>query len=557
MTEAVITTSLVVVALGASALLLAATFSEREAAQDETRRRTRSVQLLERIAAAANEASTVEGALKTAIDEICVYTGWPVGHVYVPSPSDPDLLVPSQIWHLSDSERFATFKEVTEQMPLPRGRGLPGRVLAVGEPVWITDVNEDPNFPRSTVARDIGVRAAFGFPVLIGREVVGVLEFFSDGREQPNVALLDLMVNIGTQLGRVVERRRSREALESSEERARLIVETATDAFIAIDRASRVLEWNEVAEKIFGWSRDEIIGASMPETLMPEHYREAHYKGIARYFDTGEAPVLFQTIEVSALHRDGHEVPIELTIWPIKTGAEQQFNAFARDISERKRLESFREHFIANAAHELRTPVATMGGIIELLTEHDLQNEDESRKLLESLKRQGKRINRLINDLLDLTRLERGALQVDLQPVLLSRIVANAIETAPAPEGKSVKVDVGRNQMAVADPRRLEQIVTNLLSNAYRYGGDSIAVRSSTEGDRVVLVVEDNGSGVPDEFVAELFEPFSRGVNAAGAGGSGLGLAIVKMLSEASNAKIHYEHSDPSGARFVLRLPTA
>jgi PAS domain S-box-containing protein len=556
-TEALITTSVVVVALGASALLLAATLSEREAARDETRKKTRSVELLERIAVAANEASTVDAALQTAVDEICSYTGWPVGHVYLPSGADPDLLIPSRIWRLSDSQRFATFKEITEQMPLPRGRGLPGRVLANREPAWITDVTADPNFPRASVAQAIGVRGAFGFPILIGREVAGVLEFFSEELEKPDKSLLDLMGNVGAQLGRVVERQRSREALESSEERARLIVETATDAFIAIDRASRVVEWNEVAEKVFGWNRDEMIGASMPEKLMPERYREAHYKGVGRYFDTGEAPVLFETVEVAALHRDGHEIPIELTIWPTKTGSAQQFNAFVRDVSERKRLEAFREHFIANAAHELRTPVATMGGIIELLTEHDVQNEDEKRKLLSSLKRQGKRINALINDLLDLTRLERGALQVDLQPVLVNRIVANAIEGAPAPEGKNVTVDVGRDHMAVADPRRLEQIVTNLLSNAYRYGGDSIEVKSSVEDGRLMLIVEDNGTGVPDELVPELFEPFSRGANAVGAGGSGLGLAIVRMLAEASDAKIHYEPLDPYGARFVLRLPAA
>jgi PAS domain S-box-containing protein len=557
LTEAVITTSIVVVALGASALLLAATLSEREAARDETTRRTRSVRLLERIAVAANEASTVDAALESAVDAVCSYTGWPIGHVYLPSATNPDLLVPSPIWRLADSEKFSTFKEITEQMPLVRGRGLPGRVLANGEPAWITDVRVDPNFPRASAARAIGIRGAFGFPILIGREVVGVLEFFSEEHEEPDEPLLELMGNIGTQLGRVVERKRSREALESSEERARLIVETATDAFIAIDRASRVLEWNEVAEKVFGWSRDEIIGASMPETLMPERYREAHFKGIARYFDTGEAPVLFQTVEVAALHRDGHEIPIELTIWPIKTGSAQQFNAFVRDVSERKRLEAFREHFIANAAHELRTPVATMGGIIELLTEHDLESEEESRSLLDSLKRQGKRINSLINDLLDLTRLERGALQVDLQPVLLSRIVANAIEGAPAPEDKNVTVKVGRKHMVVADPRRLEQIVTNLLSNAYRYGGETIEIRSSIEDSRVELIVEDNGTGVPDELLPELFEPFSRGANATGAGGSGLGLAIVKMLAEVCDGKIHYEPGDPYGARFVLRLPAA
>jgi serine phosphatase RsbU (regulator of sigma subunit) len=164
--------------------------------------------LLQTIAAAANEASTVEGAMQTGVDQVCRYTGWPIGHVYLVAEDSTDELVPAAIWHLEDPERFERFRQVTEATRLVRGVGMPGRVLASGKPAWITDVTKDTNFPRAKLASDIGARAALACPVLIGREVVGVLEFFAEQVAEPDEPLLELLANVGTQLGRVIERKR-------------------------------------------------------------------------------------------------------------------------------------------------------------------------------------------------------------------------------------------------------------------------------------------------------------------------------------------------------------
>lgn len=119
-----------------------------------SRRNTAFLELLNAVAVASNEASTVEEAMQTSLDEVCRLTGWPVGHVYMSSSDDPDALVPTTLWHLDETERFETFRKVTETMPLGRGRGLPGRVLASGKPTWIIDVTKDmpamPHAPRKS-----------------------------------------------------------------------------------------------------------------------------------------------------------------------------------------------------------------------------------------------------------------------------------------------------------------------------------------------------------------------------------------------------------------------
>lgn len=175
--------------------------------------------LLVAVTQAANDCTNVEDALSRAISHVCAHTGWPVGHVYLVDAAGG--LRPTTIWHIDEPDRFETFRRVTELTPLAVGEGLGGRVLANGKPIWLPDVTVDSNFPRARIGEDIRVRGAFGFPILVGTEVVGVMEFFNDSPETPNPRLLTLMAQIGTDLGRAVERERARAAEEQlNDERA-------------------------------------------------------------------------------------------------------------------------------------------------------------------------------------------------------------------------------------------------------------------------------------------------------------------------------------------------
>lgn len=192
---------------------------------DETnellRRESGFVELHKDIAVASNETQSVEKTLQYCLKQICAHAGWPVGHLYLTPEPYSLQLVSARIWHLDDPARFETFRDITETTPFDSGEGLPGRIIANGKPAWIIDVTKDPNFPRANLAKNIGVKAGFAFPILIGDEIVGVMEFFSSKAVEPDDKLLEVMTQVGTQLGRVLERKRAEEEAKHSHEQLR------------------------------------------------------------------------------------------------------------------------------------------------------------------------------------------------------------------------------------------------------------------------------------------------------------------------------------------------
>lgn len=209
--------------------LLKNQITERKRAEGALRKEAGFVQLLQRVAVAANEAASVEAAMQYALDEICAHTGWPVGHVFV-SEANTGNLVSARIWSLDDPEQFQEFKEVTEASRFRSGESLPGQVLATGKPKWIADVYQAPDFMRAGYVQGINVRAGFAFPVVVGAEVAAVLEFFATEIVEPDEALLAVAANIGRQLGRVIERDRAETALKKSQAQLRRLAQQVVTA---------------------------------------------------------------------------------------------------------------------------------------------------------------------------------------------------------------------------------------------------------------------------------------------------------------------------------------
>ncbi|MGR3303327.1 MAG: PAS domain S-box protein [Candidatus Scalindua sp.] len=198
---------------------------ERTKAEETSSIRNSFLKILQVAAVSANVAVTIKDAFGTILNEVCHYTGWPIGHVYMISKDNPDLLVPTDIWYLEEDERYAVFREITANIKFERSRGLPGRVLASGKPYWIVNVTRDPDFARAADADRLGLKSAFAFPVMVGKEIVSVLEFFSIEEKGPDNVLLSVMADVGVQLGRVIERKRSESAHRKSELRFRTLVE--------------------------------------------------------------------------------------------------------------------------------------------------------------------------------------------------------------------------------------------------------------------------------------------------------------------------------------------
>jgi diguanylate cyclase (GGDEF)-like protein/PAS domain S-box-containing protein len=344
------------------------------AEQARLEERTAALSLMQNVASAANQASSVDEAIGVALAAVCSYTGWPVGHAYLVAADASAELVDTGIWHGRRSDAVEAFQRASQEARMVAGLGLPGRVVARKRAISISDLAADDNFTRKAAAARAGLVSAFAFPVLVGSEVAGVLEFFADRHQVVGDELLELMDHVGTQLGRVIERRRASESVRSSEERIRSILETASDAFVGMDEAGLVTEWNRRAETMFGWTSSEALGRPVGELVVPPQHREAHRAGLQRFLATGDDPVLGRRVELSAMHRDGAEFPVELTVWSTASGDETNFNAFIQDISERARSQAELERAyekVSQAASALErrnrevTLISEMGDLLQ------------------------------------------------------------------------------------------------------------------------------------------------------------------------------------------------
>jgi PAS domain S-box-containing protein len=200
-------------------------------------------------------------------------------------------------------------------------------------------VAKDDNFPRADPAAREGLHGAFGFPILLGDEVLGVLEFFSHQIKEPDADLLSTMSVIGSQIGQFIERKEAERAVLESEARKSAILEAALDCIITIDHEGTVLEFNPAAEQTFGYPRDEAIGKELAELIMPPTLRERHRAGLARYLATGEGPLLGQRFEFTGMRADRTEFPVELTVTRVDLPGVPRFTGFIRDITHRRAVE--------------------------------------------------------------------------------------------------------------------------------------------------------------------------------------------------------------------------
>jgi diguanylate cyclase (GGDEF)-like protein/PAS domain S-box-containing protein len=313
---------------------------------------------------AANTADSPRQALDRALAHVVEHLGWPLAHAF--EASNDNRLRPTD-WAVGPGESGASmrrFMEATDTTSFDLGTGLPGRVLARGAPAWIEDVWYDGNFPRSVAARESGLRAAFAFPVLAHGHVVAVLEFFCHEAMSPDERFLEVVGQVGYQIGLVYERHQAVQALKDSEARTRRVLNSAADAFIGMDSAGCVTEWNEAAEEMFGWQRSDAIGQEVGDLVVPEEYRAAHREGVRRFVSTGEARVLGQTLELPGLRRDRTRFPLEITLWSLPRGEGHDFYAFARDITARKEAEESLAH---RASHDELTELPNRALAMEQL----------------------------------------------------------------------------------------------------------------------------------------------------------------------------------------------
>jgi signal transduction histidine kinase/ActR/RegA family two-component response regulator len=405
--------------------------------QRERAERYRAVQLS--ITQILAEAATMSDAAPRLLQTTCESLGWVVGALWSVDP-EADVLRCVEVWHTPPIQ-VPRFEAASRERTFSRGIGLPGRIWATAAPTWIKDVVADGNFPRAPIAAQEGLHGAFGYPIVLADEVLGVIEFFSSEVREPDGMLLEMMAGLGGQLGQFIRRGRAEQAL-----------------------------------------------------------RDAHRR---------------------------------------------------------------KDEFLAMLAHELRNPLAPIRNALEVV-QAKCPPTPELQWTMDTIDRQLRQMVRLVDDLLDVSRITRGRIELRRQPTTLRAIVETALESSrPVMEefGHELAVSLPAEPIWVnADPTRMAQVLTNLLNNAAKYTdpGGHVRLSVAREDQEAVVAVRDDGTGIPPDMLRAVFDMFTQVDRSLerSQGGLGIGLTLVQKLVELHGGSV-YAQSDGTGqgSEFVVRVP--
>ena len=358
--------------------------------------------------------------------------------------------------------------------------------------------------------------------------------------------------------------------LAQMESRYRGLLEAAPDAMVVVNQSGEIVLLNLQAEKQFGYRRDELIGQKVTniipvgfaERLIADDLRSAE-EALAQHIGTG--------IELIARRKDGGEFAIEIMLSPLESAEGTLVTAAIRNISERKiveaerkRLQRLKDEFVATVSHELRTPLTSITGALGLLTGNVAGKLPESAMhLLTIAYTNSRRLVRLLNDILDIEKMDSGKAVFEFKRVEVRSLVQQTIEANRGfAEGYDVRIRLDAADAAFdvrADPDRLMQAITNLLSNAIKFSppGEEVVVAVETRGETVRISVRDHGHGVPEEFKPHIFEKFAQAdaTDARQKGGTGLGLSIVKQIVDRLDGAVGFDDAPGGGAIFHVDLP--
>jgi PAS domain S-box-containing protein len=373
------------------------------------------------------------------------------------------------------------------------------------------------------------------------------------------------------------------------ERRFRQLLEAAPDAIVEVAASGQIVMVNRVAEEMFGYVRDELLGESV-DVLVPDATRHEHYRHRDSYLEHPRTRPMGSGLDLHGRRRDGSLFPVEISLSPIQTENGMHVTAVIRDVTERKRAEKevrrlqvqytgelearnrdieranrLKSEFLASMSHELRTPLHTIIGFAELLKEgHEGTLSEAQSRFVNHIHRDSEHLLELINDILDLSKIEAGGLTLKREIYPLVRSISEAlgaIRPGAAAKGIVIEERGERDSLIDADPLRVKEILYNLLSNAVKFTpeGGKVWIQTGEEAGFVRVTVGDTGIGIAAEEQENIFDKFyqvgntTRGVRE----GTGLGLSITKELVQMHGGWMEVDSTPGEGSRFTFTLPTA
>jgi PAS domain S-box-containing protein len=530
----------------------------RDVTQQKQREHRLALQLV--VSQIVAENATPEVATMRILEALCLSQGWDLVIKWRVDAKQKGLEF-STAWGAAGRKAEALIQESMGQT-LANGVELPGRAWKDGRPVWIADLNSAPVSPRIQSAMKKDMVSGWAVPVRVGNSVLAVLEFYCHFKLREDREAMAAIETAAASLGQMLVRSQERGRADELYRQQEILLDSVADGICGLDRHGKVSFANPAAARLLGSTAASLTGKPVHALLhgtAPANRQCQEDCALKRATSRQAA----SSGEDSIFRADGSSFPAEYALTPIFDQGHFSGSVLSfRDISQRNALDRMKDEFISTVSHELRTPLTSIRGALGLLSSGMLGEVNEkAANLLRIAMTNSDRLVRLINDILDLERIQSGREPLTFKPIQLSDVVRQAIgDMQPVADSAGVQLIHDTTQAEIdADPDRLLQVLTNLLSNAVKFSPPnstvSIMIRPGVSG--VTMSVIDHGRGIPADKLEAVFGRFQQ-VDASDSrqkGGSGLGLAICRTIVLQHSGRIWAERNPIRGTTFRVFLP--
>ena len=521
------------------------------------RARTRAqLEVQNAVARVLAEAINLDQSIPEILQALCNNLDWELSEFW---SVDPELneLVFNFAWSLPGFD-LRSFLDISQHTRIHSGEGLAGRVWQSATAIQVPDISHEENFVRRTEVEALSLKTAVGFPIQSREAVIGVFTLYSLRARHVDADLLSMLNTVGAQIGQFIARKRAEQQISENEDRYHYLFENSADLILTFAPDGTILHLNSAWVRTFGYSREALMKYSLFDLIAPDD-RDHGRSAVDRAVSAGT----LDKVEITFLTRDGRPVIVEGSInCRYGIAGVEYCNAIFQDVTTRREIDRMKNEFISVVSHELRTPLTSIRGSLGLLAGGILRKEpDKAERMLDIALKNTERLVRLINDILDIEKIESGKIALDIQPIDAADLVIQASATMHAmAEANHVRMEVRPLRGTVlADRDRMLQTLTNLLSNAIKFSqpNSRIALISERRGNGLMIRVRDTGRGIPAHKLQTIFERFQQ-VDASDSrdkGGTGLGLAICRSIVQQHGGAIWVDSVEGKGSEFFVLLP--
>lgn len=525
--------------------------------------------------------------VRKILQAICQLQNWVVSDYFAQVwlvDSEETVLKCVETWH-APGVGAAAFIDATKRLEFHKGEGLPGAVWRTKRPMWIMDIanesREIKEFKRGDIAKQIGLKSAFAFPILSDNEVVGVLEFF--GREEKSVDrdFLKMFEAVGKQIGQYLKRKDYQKAIQSQSIkiekgyiRDQAILESIAEGIIVVDTNMRITSVNKAAADLLHRDPDSLTGKLFLKAVnlvdsTERPYPHAHHP-VARALKTKEVVVLGLNGEKCLLcAKAGQCLPLYLIASPLSyQGKLAGCVVVLRDIAEETRIDQLKTEFVSLVSHQLKAPLVTLRWYSEALSQQKPTQHKSvvnNAEYVDEVYAATLRMIHLVDSLLVASRVDLGKTDPSVAEMRVQEVVDEALSDLQRDftlRKQQFRLHLSAEPKMIHNDKQLViMIVQNLLSNANKYTpvGGKISMTIHSDPHELRITVRDNGYGIPDKVKPKIFTRFYRGENIVKRepSGNGLGLYAIKSFIEKAGGKIHFESKPKQGTAFHVSLPNS